>query len=215
MRIILPLKNVVACAITFSSLTLAQAYSPPASTFQSTKFNLFQEIYSGDDYKSLSQGRPGYGFEFSRDAGGSYFRSYMKGRFGNSAGRQKFKDGNSPVDADYSYNFAQGELGVLFYPISRADKGINLFIGAGGMMGLSSLALESTNSTSFTQLKAQQQAMSFGYMACLGIEMIFSSSAQQHYMAVLEAAYRQQHAGLAGQSSFDLGGLSISLGIGW
>ncbi|MDG0817482.1 hypothetical protein [Bdellovibrio svalbardensis] len=208
--------SIKVCLLTFALSTFVgpKSYASSPIEFSSTKLNLFQEIYSGESYKSLAQGSPGFGIEFSRDAGGTYFRTYAKGRFGASSGKQKFLDGSSQVNADYSYYFTQGELGLQVYPIARRDVGVNLFIGAGGVLGLNSLGLKPI-SGSFSQLKAQQQAIAFGYIASIGLEMIFSGANSRHFMGTLEAAYRQQQAALAGQDEFDLGGLSISVGMGW
>lgn len=183
------------------------------TAFKSTRLQVFQLNYSGEKEKSFADSGSGMGFEAYADWGSSWGRLYTKARATQSTGRQSFLDGSTSTSCNYTYYQGQFEPGIMLFPIPTRDTGIGIYISAGADIGYNWLSL--TSSSTLTELKPSESALSFGYSAGVGAEWTLSKGSGKRNVLIGEITYRVDSASLAGQSTFDLSGLAIHLGYGW
>lgn len=203
----------------------AQA-SGRAMNFRTAKVGLVYETYSGLKNKSLSEGNPGYGAEISVDAGGKYFRYFIRARGSVSDGYQTFLDAGVPVRSGYRITQMSPELGLSLYPVSRRDKGINLYLWAVGVVSYNLLEINPISTTSssgavtpvstYSKLIKKDQGFGYGLGGGIGFELFMGRSKRSGGFALYgEMGFRQQQAQLADTNNFDLQSLSFSLGFGF
>lgn len=187
--------------------------SAQVTSFKSTKLQIFQINYVGDKEKSFSESGTGLGVEAYSDWGRPWGRIYTKVRGTESSGTQSFLDGSTATSCSYTFYQGQFEAGLAVLPIPTRDTGISLFISAGPTLGYNWLSLNS--SSTLTSLKSADSSLSYGYAAGMGLEWTLSKTQGKRSVLTGEITYRSETASLAGQTSFNLGGLAIHLGYGW
>lgn len=206
--ILLSIFSIFAGIFLMSSESLGQAQA-----YKSSKIQLFQVNYSGEKNKSFADGGIGFGLEIQSDFGRSWGRVYGKTRGTLASGRQSFLDGASQVNCNYTFYQGQFELGLVLMPIPGREKGMNVFVSGAGTLGYNWLSL--TSSTTLSQLKPSDSASSLGYVTGVGVEWTLGKALGKKHMLTGEINYRSDRTNLAGQSEFNLTGLSIHFGYGW
>lgn len=182
--------------------------------FQKTKLGTYYALYSGEKNTSFSNGANSFGFEGSMETQGAIVSIYTKGRILSSAGRQTFLDGSTEITSSYTFYQTQLELGGHLYLVPRRRKGINVYLGAGGILGYSHLALSSANTT-LSSLKKVDQSLTTGASGHVGMEWIINYQSPRKWTLSSEVGYAVENANLAGTNQFKLNSFYISLGLGW
>ena len=182
------------------------------------------QTFSGDKNKSFGDSTaPGYGGEMALDAGGEYFRYFVKAKVISSEGSQNFLDNTTEVKSNYKLTQMSGELGFLVYPVARKDRGLNLYLWGCGTVGYNLLDLNPISTTSgttvtavttYTKLQTRDQGYSYGAGGGIGFEILFGKKSNQ-WAVYGEAGFREQFAQLAGRTDFQLNSVQFSLGLGF
>ncbi len=207
-------------------VTASAQSSGRAMNFRTAKVGLVYETYAGIKYKSLAEGNPGYGVELSVDAGGKYFRYFVRARGSLSDGYQTFLDAGVPVRSSYRLTQMSPELGLSLYPVSRRDKGLNLYLWGTAIVSynlLEMIPLSTTSSTgsttpvtSYTSLRPRDQGVGYGLGGGIGFELFVGRSRRSGGFAVYgEMGFREQQAQLANLNNFQLQSLGFTLGFGF
>lgn len=182
--------------------------------FQSTKVGYIQQNFTGADGTSFSKGSPSYGIEISIDSGGSYLRHFFKTRITSSIGSQNFIKSGTSYFSKYDYTSIEPELGLAFFPVVRNDRGLNIYFWGVAGVSYNNLALESAPPS--LNIKPKSQEFGTGYGAGMGFELIMlATRSGQKLMAYSEAGFRDYRTPLAGLSSFEVSGMTFSLGFGF
>jgi|GEM_PF-3329690 len=182
--------------------------------FQSTKVGFTQQNFTGVDQQSFAGGSPAYGGELSIDSGGQYLRYFFKTRIASSIGSQTFIKSGISYDSKYVYTSIAPELGVALFPISRKDKGINIYMW--GVLGVSYNNLTINAVPVGINVKSKAQEFGAGYGAGMGFEMIILATRGGKKMLVYsEVGFRDYRAPLAGLNAFEVSGMTFSLGFGF
>ncbi len=182
--------------------------------FQSTKVGFIQQNYTGVDKQSFSNGSPGYGIELSIDQGGQFLRYFFKTRIMNSIGAQNFIKNGTTYFSKYDYTSIEPEIGLAFFPVSRNDKGVNIYVWGVGNVSYHNLSLN----TPLLSLGVNSKVQEFGtgYGSGLGFELIaYSTRGGKKILIYSEVGFRDARAPLAGLGAFEVSGMTFSLGFGF
>lgn len=175
------------------------------------------QMYSGTDKLSLAGGDPAYGAELMFDMGGSYLRYFLRTRYTSTAGKKNFIKTGTTYNTSYDFTALEQELGLSFYPFEN-NGSMNLYVWGAGVFSQNKLNL--TTVPAGLGLTNSYSENGTGFSAGVGLD--FSSpgsrgsprsSSGWHFYA--ELGYRDSRAALAGQSSFEISGTTLSLGIGF
>ncbi|MEQ1722874.1 MAG: hypothetical protein ABL930_06830 [Pseudobdellovibrio sp.] len=182
--------------------------------FQSTKIGAIQQNYTGTDKQSFSGGSPAYGVELSIDSGGQYFRYFFKTRIMNSIGSQNFIKSGTTYFSKYDFTSIEPEIGVALFPVSRNDKGVNIYLWALANVSYNNLTINSPPAGLGISNKSQEFGAGFG--GGLGVELIaFTTRGGKRLLLYSEVGFRDSRAPLAGISNFEVSGMTASLGFGF
>ncbi len=167
---------------------------------------------SGATNKSLGNPNAQYSLEFATFRGGSFASYIFKFRVDSSSGKASFLDGGTAKSLTYSQFGGTGAIGFRINPIPvPREKGIIIYFGATGNIGLVSLRLPDQT---YTSLTPSQSAMSLGYEIFAGADFILGPPTKP-WGFFTEIALKEQNANLGGQSTFSLGGIMIMGGYTW
>lgn len=182
--------------------------------FQTTKIGLAQQNYTGAAKQSFANGAPGVGVELSIDQGGAFFRYFFKTRIMYANGSQVFTNSGVDYATKYTYTSIEPEIGFTFYPVSRNDKGMNLY--GWGVVGVSYNNLSLETIPTYLTLQPKEQEFGTGYGGGLGFEYIYNVTKDgKKLMGYGEVGFRDYHSPLAGFKSFQIGGMIFSFGFGF
>lgn len=182
--------------------------------FQSTKVGYIQENFTGAEGQSFAKGSPSYGIELSIDSGGNQLRYYFKTRITSSIGSQTFTKSSTSFFSKYEYTSIEPELGFSFFPVSRNDKGLNIYFWGVGGVSYNNLSIESAPVS--LNIKAKAQEFGSGYGAGLGFEyIILATRSGQKLLLYSEVGFRDYRAPIAGLNAFEIGGMTFSFGFGF
>jgi hypothetical protein len=170
-----------------------------------SKIHVFQTYYSGEAEKTFSNDNAGAGLEIIASTLNETFNWTAKGRLTQISGSQDFSDGGTSRNSSFTF-----EGGFTVYPLMKKKRAVSLYFGALGLMSFNYLKLDST---SFTVLHPSYQSTSFGFTGVVGLEWYLFGS--DRWCLSAEFAQRYETASLAKQSSFNLGGFSLAVGVGW
>ncbi|MGZ3692470.1 MAG: hypothetical protein ACXVAX_13260 [Pseudobdellovibrio sp.] len=183
-------------------------------TFKSTKIGLTSDNYTGADKLSFASGSPGYGAEISIDAGSSYYRYFFKARFSQSLGYQNFIANKVTYATNYNFVTVAPEIGVSLYPVQRKEHGLNIYLWGVGNVSYDYLELQKVPST--VKVDSKEQSWALGYGAGIGFELIMATTKDgKRLMLYSEVGFRESSVDLTGNSGFEVGGLTASVGFGF
>lgn len=181
---------------------------------QITKLGVIQQSYSGKKNHSFSEGSPAYGVEISTDRGNTFARYFLKGRLTYSTGRQNFLNNNVAFGSAYQLTTFAPELGVSLYPVLRRDRGMNLYLWAAAVISYNYLEINTSPVNS--KIRPKDQGVGYGYGGGLGFEfMLGGARSRSKSMIYGEVGFRDERAQLVNEDSYELGGLTFSLGFGF
>ncbi len=181
---------------------------------QITKIGIIQENYSGTKYHSLSEGSPAYGFEISTDRGNTFIRYFLKGRVTYSTGRQSFLSSGTVFNSAYQLTSFAPELGIAIYPVLRRDRGMNLYLWGTGVVSYNFLEINTSPTNSL--IRPKDQGAGYGYGGGLGFEfMVGGARSRGKSMIYGEVGFRDEKTELVNEKSYELGGITFSLGFGF
>jgi hypothetical protein len=192
--------------------TSAVSYAQVES-FPTTRMSFTYPQYSGENAKSFSETGTGLGAEIQISRPGIWISPFLRGRFVVVTGEQAFVDGTSNTTASFNYYQGSLDIGTNLYPIRRRKKGINLYIGLGGVFSYQTIRL--ADEATITNIPRSDQSVGYGYQGSIGSELILSNSPNYKWTLVAELNYRQESANILKQSQFDLKNVSFTAGIGW
>jgi hypothetical protein len=182
--------------------------------FQSTKLGATQQNYTGNDRASFANGSPAYGVELSIDTGGNHLRYFFKARINNSIGSQNFTKGTTTFFSKYDYTAIEPELGLALYPVSRDEKGLNIYLWGVASISYNYLSINSVPANVAIESKGQE--FGTGYGAGIGFEYILAAlRTGKKIMVYSEVGFRDASAAMAGLEVFEVSGMTVSLGIGF
>lgn len=182
--------------------------------FQSTKVGVSQQNYTGSSKVSFAEGSPAYGIEVSTDTGGSHLRYFFKTRFNHSNGSQNFYKSGTTYFSKYDYSSIEPEVGVALYPVEREERGLNIYVWGVGNISYNYLSISSVPTTVNVEPKGQE--FGSGYGAGIGFEFIlYVPRGGAKILAYSEVGFRDSTAALAGANNFQVGGMTVSFGIGF
>lgn len=190
------------------------AISKKGGDTRSTRVGFIQQNYTGLDKQSFSGGSPSYGAELSINSGGRYFRYFFSTSVVNSIGSQNFISSGTTYLSKYVYTAVVPEIGVMFFPISKNDNGVSIYVWGAGGISYNNLTINSVPTGSNVKSKAQE--FGSGYGAGMGVELnIYTSRGGKRMIAYSEVGFRDYRASLAGLSAFEVSGMTFSVGFGF
>lgn len=189
----------------------AYAYTQ-ASSYPSTMLHLTQHNYSGERHKSFGASAQGYSAGVTLMTQYEYFVPFIGINVGSQSGRQAFLDRTTSITSNYTYQYGGGEAGLLFFPLGRKDKGLNLYMKGSGIAGYQTINLK-TNAT-LTTLPTSDQNFSTGYKGHFGLELILSKRAKARWTIYAEIGFKNETTQLLKQN-FNLDSLNYTMGLGW
>ncbi|MBC7419124.1 MAG: hypothetical protein H7328_00200 [Bdellovibrio sp.] len=199
----------VFCA--FSSLAHAQRSK---SNEQTSKIGILQQTYSGTKNHSFAEGSPAYGVEISTDRGNNYLRYFLKGRISYSTGLQNFLNLGTAFSSAYQFTTFAPELGISIYPVSRRERGLNLYLWGVGVLSYNYLEINTLPTGS--NIPPKDQGYGYGYGGGLGFEIMLSGArVKSKSMIYGEVGFRDERAQLVKETAFEVGGITFSLGYGF
>ena len=182
--------------------------------FRSTKVGFTTTNYAGPAKNSFAEGSPSYGLELSIDGGNSYTRYFYRARVNESIGGQNFIKNGTTYFSNYEFYSVEPEIGGALYPVQRQEHGLNIYLWVVGNLSYNFLNLKSVPST--VNVDPKSQALGYGAGGGIGFELIFASTKGGNKLMVYsEVGFRDGTAGLAGQNSFEVSGLTASVGFGF
>jgi len=183
-------------------------------TFRSTKIAATITSYTGPANTSFAEGSPGHGIEFSVDSGSGHFRYYYRARINQSLGSQNFVKGTTVYFTDYDYYSIEPELGFALYPVQRGERGLNIYLWGAGNLSYNYLDLRTVPTG--IKVDPKSQALGYGFGGGIGFEFIMHTTKDgKRLMVYSEAGFRQGEVPLAGQTAFQVGGLTAAIGFGF
>lgn len=204
-------------SLIFSNSTFAQTRMLSRSgEHKAKKFGLTFQNYTGPVYKSFTEGSPAYGFELSTDDGGKHFRYFFKARFNHSQGRQNFRKDNTIYLSKYEFMNAEPEIGISFFPVARADRGLNIYLWGAGNISYNYLHLMNIPTT-VSGVDPKSQQFGAGYGGGVGFDLLFSGGSRTSGKKMLyaEIGFRESFVALAGYERFEISGLAAAVGFGF
>jgi hypothetical protein len=199
------------CALANSPKVFSQMHR---GVFQSTKVGATLISYTGPANSSFSEGSPGHGVEFSIDSGSGFLRYYYRARINQSLGSQRFVKNGSTFFTDYDYYSIEPEIGVDVYPVHRNERGLNIYLWGSGNLSYNYLDLKTVPST--IKVDPKSQALGYGFGGGIGFELIMVTTKNgRRIMVYSEMGFREGIAPIAGQTAFEVSGLTASLGFGF
>lgn len=181
---------------------------------RSTKLGFIQQNYTGVDKLSFSGGSPAYGAELSINSGGQYIRYFFSTSIVSSVGSQNFINSGTTYLSKYVYTAVVPEIGIMFFPISRNDNGVSIYVWGAGGISYNNLTINSVPTG--LNVKSKAQEFGSGYGAGMGVELnIYTSRGGKKLIAYSEVGFRDYRASLAGLSAFEISGMTFSLGFGF
>jgi hypothetical protein len=182
--------------------------------FQSTKVGATLTSYTGPANTSFSEGSPGHGMEFSIDSGSGFLRYYYRARVNASLGSQNFIKSGTKFFTDYDFYSIEPEIGVDVYPVHRNERGLNIYLWGSGNLSYNYLDLKTVPST--VKVDPKSQSLGYGFGGGIGFELIMhTTKSGKRIMIYSELGFREGIVPLAGQSAFEVSGLTASLGFGF
>lgn len=183
--------------------------------FKAKKLGVTMQNYTGPAYTSFSDGSSGYGGEISTDAGGKHLRYFFRARFNRAQGRQDFKKSSTIYNSRYDFMSFEPELGISLYPVARNERGLNIYLWGSGHLSYNYLELMNIPST-VTGVDPKSQDFGSGYGGGVGLEFVIGGSKTAgKFMLYGELGFRENFAPLAGANSFEISGMTASLGFGF
>ncbi len=180
--------------------------------FPKTQLAVQQNLYTGDKNASLSESSPGYGLEGLVMEEGRHFSPFFAASIATITGKQSFLDSLTAVKASFVYYGAEADAGLLFFPISRRIKGINIYFSAAGLVGYNFIAID--KDTVLSTIPYNDQAFSAGYSAGIGAEWILSNSSTRKWTLAGKIEYKNSSATLL-KRTFGFNRGCFSLGLAW
>jgi hypothetical protein len=184
------------------------------------KLSLVVQNYTGPEYTSFSDGSSGYGAEISTDDGGRHFRYFFRARFNRSQGKQDFRKSNTVYTSEYDFMSFEPEMGISLYPVARSEKGMNIYVWGSGHLSYNYLEIKSIPNN-VTGVDSKSQDFGSGYGGGVGVEFVLGGMrasgvrSSGKLMVLGEVGFRENFAPLAGLSSFEISGMTVSLGVGF
>ncbi len=191
----------------FSVVSFAQVPGSYPKTYLSAQEN----IYTGQNDFSFAGGSPGYGLKLTVLDEGQYFAPYFAADFSTINSSQNFLDSTTTVKANFVYYGSDADLGLFFFPIRRREKGFNVFVSGGGILGYNFISLN--KNVTLNSIPYSDQAFSAGYTAGIGVELIFGQ-VDRKWSLLAEVEYKSSTAKLL-NSTFSLNNGCFSIGVGW
>ena len=193
----------------------AFAQSAKRGQYKSSKLGATTYNYTGSNYTSFANGSPAYGVEFSVDAGGSYLRYFFKARFNQSIGSQNFTRSGTVYFSKYEFYSVEPEIGFALYPVMRAERGLSMYLWGVANLNYDYLNIKQIPST-VSGVDAKQQAIGVGFGGGIGGDFIlYTTKGGNRILIYGELGFRNTTAPLAGASSFEIGGMTTSVGFGF
>ena len=188
-------------------------YSQVISSYPRARISANQYLFSGDKYKSFSESQSATGASIKIQSGGAHFAPVFGFNLLALNGRQDFYDGSTNVVTSiFNYYSASTDIGLQYFILERSKKGMNIFLSGAGVLGYNLISL--SKNTTLTTIPYNDKSFSYGYAAGIGAEFIFSTAPNYKWSLYLDVQMREESTQLLEQN-FDLGGLMISLGLGW
>ncbi len=205
----LTLATIILCLFSLDSFAQKNRGS-----LQTTKIGIVQQTYSGSVNKSFAEGSPAYGVELSTDRGNTVFRYFLKARINYSEGRQNFLNSTAVFASNYKFTAFAPELGFNLYPVSRRERGVNMYLWAIGIISYNLLELTTTPASS--NIPAKEQVYGYGYGGGIGIEfMLGTGRARSRNLLYGEIGFRDERSQLVKENAFEVSGMTTSVGIGF
>ncbi len=196
----------------FVLVSSPKSFGQVVSPYPRTRVSVNQYLFSGDKYKSLAESQSALGASIKVQSAGSYFAPVFGFNLLGLNGRQDFYDGGTTaVTSPFNYYSASTDIGLQYFILERSKKGMNIFLSGSGILGYNFISL--SKNTTLTTIPYSDKSFSYGYAAGIGAEFIFSG-ANNKWSIYLDAQIREESTQILDQN-FDLGGLMISLGLGW
>lgn len=206
----------LSAAVIFFALVIApNAFAQRTrGAFRSTKIAGTITSYTGPAKSSFSEGSPGHGVEFSVDSGSGHFRYYYRARLNQSLGSQNFIRSGTTFFTDYDYYSIEPEIGFAIYPVQRGERGLNIYLWGSGNLSYNYLDLRTVPTG--VKVDPKSQALGYGFGGGIGFEFIMRTTKDgKRLMIYSEAGFRQGEVPLAGQTAFQVGGLTAAVGFGF
>lgn len=198
--------------ILFIFAVCSVSYSQVLSPYPRTRVSVNQYLFSGDKFKSFSESQSATGASMKVQSGSLHFAPVFGFNLLALNGRQSFYDGGTTaVTSSFNYYSASTDIGLQYFILERSKKGMNIFLSGSGILGYNFISL--SKNTTLTTIPYSDKSFSYGYAAGIGAEFIFSG-ANNKWSLYLDAQIREESTEILKQN-FDLGGLMISLGLGW
>ncbi len=201
------IRNVLSLAI----LLLLSQIAVAEGGFITTRVGVLQKNFTGEKGISFAESKSGYGIEAAMLMDGSFFVPFVKSRFVNAQGSQIFLDSTTERTLTFGLYQVDFEVGAQLYIIPRRKSNTSVYFSVSGLGGFSYLNFAA--SQQMGNLAASDKSIGGGYAVGCGAE-VFSSSGMSKWSIFAEAQYAAYTASLLGQK-FDVGGLSLVLGVGW
>jgi hypothetical protein len=177
------------------------------------RLNIRQLNYSGEDNKSFAESSPGLVAGLTLMSRGKIINFYGSVDVGGQTGRQNFLDGSSVVASNYAYRVTSLEVGANYYPFSRTESFVNVYLSAAGVVSYNSIDVKSN--LTFTSLPKSDMAVTAGYKASLGLEWIPKNYTKRPKWTIYaELGYKKENGNLLNQT-FSLDNIGYTLGLGW
>ncbi|MBX3034498.1 MAG: hypothetical protein KF865_11290 [Bdellovibrionaceae bacterium] len=193
-------------------MSTTKCFADNLGLFPKTYISVQESIYSGDKNISFSEGSPGYGLELTVLNEGRTLAPFFSSSISMINSRQSFLDSTTSVSAGFLYYGAEAEAGLIFFPISRRNKGFNAFLSGAGIVGYNFLSID--KNVSLTNIPHNDQSFSAGYSAGLGAEWIVSTDSSRKWTLFSKIEYKSASATLL-KKTFSINRGCLSVGIGW
>lgn len=209
------MRTLCAAIFVFAIVFAADAFAQRTrGAFRSTKIAGTITSYTGPKNSSFAEGSPGYGMEFSVDSGSGHFRYYYRARLNQSLGSQNFVKNGTVFFTDYDFYSIEPEIGFAVYPVQRAERGLNIYLWGAGNLSYNYLDLRTVPTG--VKVDPKSQALGYGFGGGIGFEFIMHTTKDgKRLMIYSEAGFRQGEVPLAGQTAFQVGGLTAAVGFGF
>lgn len=179
--------------------------------FPSTRFGLVQKSFTGEKNTSLAEVQVGYGATVTILTEGTFVVPYIQAGLFTTSGSQSFYDGSTERDLSFTLYHGEFQMGFQMYLIPRRKPGLNLYLKAGGIGGISYIGIAA--SETLTSIKRSDQAIGGGFVAGGGVEFVIGTTGTP-WTLYAEFEYTSFTSTLL-EKNFDLSGVNLALGLGW